>query len=196
VSREVTLNRYCQVVLETNRYSVPAQLATKQLTLRAYPFKVEIWDGATLLATHARSYEREADILNPLHYLSLLAQRPGAFDHAAPLQEWRSTWPALYETLLQHLRRQQPGPQAVRQFIAVLQLHETHPAGQVVAAIEEALAHNIPHLEGITFCLHKLRDNAPCLPAVDTTHQPRLAAVGTPPVPASHYNQLLQQVHA
>lgn len=196
VTREVVLNGYCQVVFETNRYSVPAEQAAKHLTLRIYPFRIEIWHGQEQLASHQRSYERQQDILDPLHYLALLAQRPGAFEHAAPLQQWRAEWPALYETLLQQLRQQQSAQEAVREFIAVLQLHQTHPAVQVAAAIEAALSSNIPHLAGVTFCLNRLCDATPELSAIDMSAQPQLAAVGSPPVPATQYNQLLQQVVA
>ncbi|MEZ4706792.1 MAG: hypothetical protein R3A44_06285 [Caldilineaceae bacterium] len=35
-----TLNRYSQVVFETNRYSVPVELAQKHLVLKAYPFHI------------------------------------------------------------------------------------------------------------------------------------------------------------
>lgn len=196
ITREVVLNPYCQVVFETNRYSVPAQLAQKQLTVRAYPFRIEVWHGQEQLASHSRSYDRQQDILDPLHYLPLLAQRPGAFEHAAPLQQWRPAWPAQYETLLEQMRTQQPARQAVREFIAVLQLHQTHPAEQVAAAITAALSSNIAHLAGVTFCLHKLCDRTPQLCAIDLSAQPQLAAVGTAPVPAVQYNQLLQQVVA
>ena len=91
ISREVKLNPYGQVTFETNRYSVPADKAQKQLTLRAYPFRIEILKGSEIIATHGRCYGRQQDILNPLHYLPLLAERPGAFHHAQPLQQWRES---------------------------------------------------------------------------------------------------------
>ena len=50
-SQEVTLNPYGQVIFETNRYSVPADLAQKQLML-AYPFQLEILATTRLIATH------------------------------------------------------------------------------------------------------------------------------------------------
>ena len=59
-----------------NRYSVPVEHAHEKLILRAYPDRVEIGKGATTLAVHPRCWEREQDILDPQHYLSLLAQRP------------------------------------------------------------------------------------------------------------------------
>ena len=40
MTREVSLNPYCQVVFETNRYSVPTDHAYPTLTLRAFPFSV------------------------------------------------------------------------------------------------------------------------------------------------------------
>jgi hypothetical protein len=195
-TREVVLNRYCQVVFETNRYSVPAGDAVKQLTLHIYPFQIEVWDGQSCLASHQRSYEREQDILDPLHYLPLLAQRPGAFEHAAPLQQWRTQWPPLYEQLLQQLQTEQSPEQGVREFIAILQLHLSHPAVQVAAAIEEALASRIPHLAGVTFCLHKANDLVPEFKPLDLSSQPDLATLGTPPVAASAYNQLLRRIEA
>jgi transposase len=193
-TREVMLNRYCQVVFETNHYSVPAQQARKQLTLHVYPFRIEVWHGHEWLTTHPRSYERKQDILDPLHYLPLLAQRPGAFEHAAPLQQWREQWPPAYETLLTQLKTQQSATQAVREFIAILQLHNTHPADQVAAAIEEAVALHIGHLAGVTFCLNKACDVTPVLAPVPIPAQSPLATIGTPPVPATHYNQLLPRI--
>ena len=65
VSQEVTLNGYGQVTFETNRYSVPADKARKHLTLRAYPFIIEVLADNQLIATHPRSYARQQDILDP-----------------------------------------------------------------------------------------------------------------------------------
>jgi len=84
-----TVNPYSQVVFETNRYSVPAEYVGKQLALRAYPFRVEVLSAAEVVAEHPRCFEREQDILNPLHYLGLLEQRPGAFEYALPMRQWR-----------------------------------------------------------------------------------------------------------
>lgn len=193
-SREVTLNPYGQVVFETNRYSVPADKARRQLTLKAYPFHLEILADHEVIARHGRCYERQQDILNPLHYLSLLAQRPGAFEHAAPLRQWRATWPPLYETLLTSLRQRQAENQAVREFIRILQLHQELPDALIQEAIRQALAENIAHLEGVTFCLHRLQDETPAVPPLDLSAQPQLTSIGQQPVCLSRYNQLLSEV--
>jgi len=97
ITRPVKANPYSQVVFETNRYSVPHTFAGRQLVLRAYPFKIEILSLENIIASHPRCFSREKDIFDPMHYLILLEQRPGAFEHAIPVRQWRKKWPASYE---------------------------------------------------------------------------------------------------
>jgi hypothetical protein len=73
-------NRLSLVTFETNRYSVPVEQAHRSLFLRAFVDRVEITDGTHLVACHPRSSGREEDLLDPLHYLPLLRQRPAALD--------------------------------------------------------------------------------------------------------------------
>ena len=100
----------------------------------------------------------------------------------------------MYETLLAELRQERSAQQAVREFVAILQLHQSHPAVDVAAAIEMALADKLPHLAGVTFCLHKLQDATPQVTPLDLAWP--LTQVGSPPVPATAYNQLLRRVVA
>jgi hypothetical protein len=197
-SHEVTLNPYGQVLFETNRYSVPVEGARKHLTLKAYPFHIEILDRSQVIARHERSYGREQDLLDPLHYLPLLVERPGAFEHATPLRTWRRQWPPVYEQVLAHLRQTSEGNsaeqverQAIRTFIQILMLHRDYPAAQMAEAMTTALATGMAHLEGVSYCLHHLRDATPHLLPLDLAHQPHLAAIGTQPVALERYNQLL-----
>jgi transposase len=195
VSREVGLNPYGQVVFDTNRYSVPAERARKDLVLKAYPFHIEILAGNERIAVHPRCYEQKQDILDPLHYLPLLEQRPGAFEHAKPLRQWQKSWPPTYETLRAALREQHASEsRATREFIQVLQLHQTHEAEQVNQAIEQALSEEIPHLEGVVFCLNRLLDPTPTLSPLDLSMRPELDAIGRQPLSLNGYNQLLEGV--
>lgn len=197
-THEVTLNRYSQVVFETNRYSVPVKLAQKHLVLQAYPFRIEILAQSERIACHDRCYGREQDILDPLHYLPLLAERPGAFEHATPMRQWRADWPPVYEELLAHLRAtaqgdsaQQQESRAVRMFINILMLHNEQPSDLVEQAITQALADGIAHPEGVTFCLNRLLDPTPEVTTLELSDRPALMAVGSQPVAVERYNQLL-----
>jgi transposase len=122
------VNPYSQVVFETNRYSVPAEYVGKQLALRAYPFRVDVLSASAVVAEHPRCLEREQDILNPLHYLGLLEQRPGAFEYALPVRQWRQKWTPEYEKMLDMLRHGNQAPQARWQWCARICRHfETPP---------------------------------------------------------------------
>ena len=59
-------NRF-RVTFETNRYSVPAEYASRRLTLKAYPDRVCIYHRERLIARHPRSYDRHRDFEHPDH---------------------------------------------------------------------------------------------------------------------------------
>jgi len=185
------VNPYSQVVFETNRYSVPAEYVGKQLALRAYPFRVEVLSASTVVAEHPRCFEREQDILNPLHYLGLLEQRPGAFEYALPIRQWRQTWTPEYEKMLDLLRKNKPDGSGVREFVAILKLHRDHPADMVDRAVKQALDLGAAHLDGVQLCLRQLLSPQESPHALALDH-PKLAAVGYQPVDLEQYNQLLE----
>ena len=191
VSRAVKANPYSQVVFETNRYSVPIEYVGKQLVLRAFPFQVEILSLETRVARHPRCFGREQDILDPLHYLDLLSQRPGAFEHALPLRQWRKQWPADYERLLAELQKAWPEGRGVREFVAILKLHRQYPAEVLKQAISQALELGAAHLDGVQQCLRDLLQTSMPQKAVDLGEHPRLAQVGQQPVHLEQYDQLL-----
>jgi transposase len=187
----VSLNPYSQVVYATNHYSVPTDQAYRELTIKVYPFRVEVLHGAEVIARHPRCYGRGQEVLDPLHYLSLLEQRPGAFNHAKPLRRWRAEWPPVYEELLAHLRAKSLAGQGFREFIQILSLHRAHPAEQIEQAIRLALECGCVHLDGVTLCLYQLQHPATPLSTLDLTQQPQLVGLGTQPVDLGRYNQLL-----
>jgi transposase len=186
-----TPNGYSQVELDTNRYSVPVTERNSQLVLRAYPFRVEIVQGDKVIAEHLRCFGRQQDVLNPLHYLALLEQRPGALDHAKPIRQWRKEWPADYERLLEELRQRWPDGRGVREFITILRLHEKHPAPLVTQAIRQAIELGAAHLDGVQLCLHQLQFPEKQSPTLEATLCPQLAQVGTQPIDLEQYDRLL-----
>jgi len=191
VTTSVCLTPYSQVVFETNRYSVPVERAVAHLVLKAYPFHIEILHQDSLIARHQRCYDREMDVFDPLHYLPLLEQRPGAFDHAKPIRRWREQWPLCYKRLLHRLREQWPDGRGLREFVRILQLHQSHPAPLIEQAIEQALSYGCIHADGVTLCLHHLLHPEIPAPSLDLTSQPHLAQIGTQPLDFRGYDALL-----
>ena len=127
VTKVVKPNTYLQVDYDTNRYSVPYDYRDKQLVLRAFSFRIELLYLDEIIASHRRCFEKEQDILDPLHYLPLLAQRPGAFEHAKPIRRWRKQWSQGYEQLLAELQESKPEGRGVREFLEILKMHQKYP---------------------------------------------------------------------
>lgn len=191
VSLPVKPNPYSQVTFETNRYSVPTEYANRNLVLHAYPFRIEILSANDVIARHPRCFEREQDVFDPLHYLALLEQRPGAFDYAVPVRRWRAEWPAVYEHLLARLRDTWPDGRGVREFIQVLRLHETYAHDVIEQAIRRALEIGCVHYDGVLLCVRHLLAPEPDYSPLDLQAFPRLAGIGEQPVDLLVYEQLL-----
>jgi len=184
------VNPYGLVPLDTNRYSVPGHVG-EAVRLRAYAFEVEILAGEEVIAHHKRGLGQEQDIIDPLHYLQPLVQRPGAFEHAVPMRRWRAEWPAVYETLLVELQRRLPDGKGLREFLAILKLHEDHAPEAMTKAIQMALELGAVHLDGVRLCLHQSHSEQEMPLPLDLSSRSRLAGIGEQPVNLRQYDALL-----
>ena len=190
VTKPVCLTPYSQVEFETNRYSVPTDKVHPRLVLKVYPFRVDILYMEEILASHVRCYGRDQDIFDPLHYLPLLEQRPGAFQHAKPMRRWRETWPPAYERLLARLQADQTHNGSVRELVKILKLHETYPASLIEQAVTQALAYGCIHADGVALCLRQLMHPETAVAPLDLTGNTRLDS-HLEPIDLRRYEQLL-----
>ena len=87
-------NSQALVRYKTNDYSVPVAYGHRDVWIRGYVDRVVIGCAGDVIAGHARSYDREDIVFEPIHYLALLEQKIGALDQAAPLAEWDLPDPA------------------------------------------------------------------------------------------------------
>jgi transposase len=194
ISKPVVLNAYSQVEFETNRYSVPAEQACRNLVLKAYPLRIDVLHLNETIASHPRCYEQEKDIFDPLHYLPLLEQRPGAFEHAKPIRRWRKEWPPVYERLLERLQGQGQNGHGIREFIHVLKLHQEHPAELVAQAVEQALEYGCAHADGVLLCLHQLLKPEGAVSSLTWAEPPPWATVGEKSPDLACYDRLLERM--
>jgi len=75
VVKQARVSRQFRVTIDTNRYSVPAQLAGVGLTVKMYPDRLCFYHENKLVARHVRNYDRRKDFEHPDHPKVLLAQR-------------------------------------------------------------------------------------------------------------------------
>jgi transposase len=74
----VVVSREGLVAIESNRYSVPAHLIGRALTARIHVSRIDLFADQELVATHARSQEQHARIVNPAHFEAAFSTKPRA----------------------------------------------------------------------------------------------------------------------
>ena len=126
------------VRFDGNDYSVPVRWAHHPVVVKGYVDEVVVSHRGQVIARHRRDWGKEGVIFEPVHYLALLEKKPGALDHARPLDGWEL--PECFSVL----RRRLQGvfqKRADREYIRVLGLLEKHSETAVAAAIEKAMRH-------------------------------------------------------
>jgi transposase len=131
------VDKYQTVRCDGNRYSAPRRWAFQTVTVKAYPFRVEVVADGQVIARHDRLYGRHEQSLDPLHYLVTLGRRPAALDHSDLYRHWRL--PASFAELRAALHGRHGRPTGDRQYVRVLQLLAEHPLSRVRQALERCL---------------------------------------------------------
>jgi transposase len=169
-----------------NDYSVPTRHGHLQVLVRGYVHEVTIACGSEVIARHPRSYEREAVVYDPLHYLALLEHKTRALDQAAPLVGWQL--PACYLQLrrLLEARLKHGG----REYVQVLRLLETFSLEEVTLAIEDALELGTIGFDAVKHLLLCRIEQRP--PRLDMENYPHLPLTQVRTTQAADYMTLLQ----
>jgi hypothetical protein len=119
------------VSFDHNRYSVPSIYVGKTLTLRSHAEEIELLDRGRVVATHIRCHERKQTFLQLEHYLPVLAYKPHAATHAAVVRQL----PEVYQWI--RVRMTNSRPDGYKDFVAILLLHQTFAAKDILNAITE-----------------------------------------------------------
>ena len=112
---DVGSSKTCLVRFDRNRYSIEAKAANRPVQLRAYADRVVVRFDGEVVATHERVFGRDRVRYNPLHYLPVLARKPGALRNGAPFKDWEL--PSNLTKLRARLGR---SDEADRQFVGIL----------------------------------------------------------------------------
>jgi hypothetical protein len=88
IEKAKRVSSLCLVSIDRNRYSVPAELANKVVSVRLTADRVSVVADGQLITEHPRSFGRDNLICDPWHYLPVLEKKPGALRHGAPFQTW------------------------------------------------------------------------------------------------------------
>jgi transposase len=134
----VRVDRKARVCVRQSFYSVPARYAGRELTARIGGSRIEVADGAAVVASHERSVVRGSQTLLLDHYLEILARKPGAMPGALATHQARraGVLTAAHEAFWARARRRWGDGGGTRALIEVLLLHRHLPFIAVHAALE------------------------------------------------------------
>jgi hypothetical protein len=127
------------VRFDCNDYSVPVRFAHHSVVVKGYIDRVVIYHKDELIAAHKRLWCKEGVSFEPLHYLALLERKPGALDHARPLEGWEI--PDCFG-VLRRRSEDESGGEGTREYIRVLRLLEKHTISVLSRAVEKGLRVN------------------------------------------------------
>src|ERR1035438_4446516 len=172
-----------------NDYSVPTCYGHRDVLVKGYVHEVVIACGSDVIARHPRSYEREAVIFDPLHYLALIEQKTRALDQAAPLVGWQlpECFSTLRRLLEAHLRKH-----GSREYVQVLRLMETFSIAEVTGAIEDALQLGTISFDAVKHLLLCRIEQRP--PRLDMENYPHLPLAQVRTTQAADYMALLTEI--
>jgi transposase len=188
LTRTVYADKTLCVRFDLNDYSVPPRALGRALTLVASPVRVRLLDGPTEIASHPRSYDRHQLVEDPAHRQALLEQKRKALGSTASgrLAVLVPESQAFLEAACQR------GEPTARLTVQLLHLLDDYGAGELAAALREALDRQPPRLSSVAFILarrhRQLRRRTP-LP-VNLSRRPDLEdlAVSNPSLEA--YDEL------
>jgi len=113
-----SVDKYQTVAFDGNRYSVPRRFAFRTVSVKGFVDRVEIVADHRVVATHVRCYAKHERVLDPLHFLVILHEKPAALDHAPVYRDWQL--PPVFAALRTHWETRLGLRTGARHYIRVL----------------------------------------------------------------------------
>ena len=181
----VRVNNQFRITVDGNRYSVPCQYASSQLTLKQFPDRLLVYDQEKLVAEHLRRYDRNQDYELPDHVAPLLLHRKKAREQKLFLR-FLALCPRAHDYYQQLEQRRLNPRHHVQKIVA---LSEIYGVEAVTRAMEDAFTFQAFSCEYIANLLQH-RQQPPAEPgALHLTRQQDLLELELPAPDLSIYDQ-------
>ncbi|WP_199512209.1 IS21 family transposase [Nucisporomicrobium flavum] len=135
------VDRYSQITVRTNRYSVPIHLVGRQVRVHLHASHLVVYDGRDEVARHERLMAKGGSRLNLDHYLEGLLRKPGALPGATALEQARAAgkFTPVHDAWWAAVCKAHGDAAGTRALIEVLLLHRHMPHEHVVAGLATAV---------------------------------------------------------
>ncbi|MFE2181023.1 IS21 family transposase [Streptomyces sp. NPDC059455] len=135
------VDRYSQIPVRTNRYSVPIRLIGRRVRVVLHASHLVVYDQNVEVARHERLIAKGAVRLDLDHYLEALVRKPGAFPGSTALEQARSAgkFTPVHDAWWGQAKKIHGERDGTRALIEVLLLGRHLPHEHVVAGLAAAL---------------------------------------------------------
>lgn len=157
------VDRHSRVTVRTNRYSVPARLAGRQVSVALSASHLQIYCDRQLVATHERLHGKGQSQLLLDHYLEILLRKPGALPGSTALEQARAAgkFTPMHDAWWAAARKAHGDAAGTRELIAVLLLHRHLPHDVVVVGLARALEAGALSADAVALEARKAAETAP-----------------------------------
>lgn len=172
------VDRYAQVTVRTNRYSVPVRLIGRQVRVLLHASHLVVYDGQVEVARHERLPGKSGTRLELDHYLEALARKPGALPGATALDQARQAgkFTPTHDAWWSAVVKAHGDTEGTRALIEVLLLHRHLRDEHVVAGLTAALHVGALTADAVALEARKAADHA----GIDDVAAGSRASVTTP----------------
>jgi len=187
---EVSVGKTPYVRFDRNDYSVPHIYVRRTLSVLASLTQVRVLDGETVIATHARIFDKGAQVENPAHIATLVDHKRRARRHRG--QDRLAHAVPVSRDLLQAAAERGDNLGAIT--AALLRLLDQYGAAALAPAIAEALARGVPHPNAVRLALERRRDEQGQPPPVTVPlpNHPKARHLSVPPASLAAYDKLTE----
>jgi transposase len=170
------VDRFAQVTVRTNRYSVPARLIGRQVRVLLHASHLLVFDGQAQVARHERLPGKGETRLDLDHYLEALIRKPGALPGATALEQARAAgkFTPVHDAWWAAACKAHGDTAGTRALIEVLLLHRHLAHDHVVVGLAAALRAGALTADAVALEARKAADET-----TDNTTEASYATTGT-----------------
>jgi transposase len=160
------VDRYAQITVRMNKYSVPARLVGRQVRVLLHASELIVYDGNTEVTRHERLMTNGAARLELDHYLEVLLRKPDALPGATALEQARAAgrFTPVHDAWWAAACKAHGDADGTRALIEILLLHRNLDHEHVVAGLAAALNAGALTADAVALEARKIADGDGDLP--------------------------------
>lgn len=193
------VDRYAQVMVRQNRYSVPSRLVGRQVRVLLNASELVVYDDRDRqrgeVARHERLMTKNGTRVELDHYLEALVRKPGALPGATALEQARAAgkFTPVHDAWWAAARKAHGDTEGTRALIGVLMLHRHMDHAHVVEGLAAALRAGALTADAVALEARKIAEDAAPAPAPNQTVILPGALAGEAPTPVSTVSSLTER---